>query len=258
MGDLNYKSDNIKLYNWYNFYYSLIIKYFRYVFKVIKNSSVYIPYIVSTILICIIAYMVVIICLDLFNIYTQNLLEFRGNKLKFILEHRFTSNNQSSNYKFTDMADKISKISANNTWANLEWQFKYTNFYSNLTDILNINSILSKINLDFGSMVNNSTCFHASQEATATNNITLDNSVITSSPIISQANFNGLSVSINPNISFDTIYPDMSHNPLGIYSNRDSLTLITGDLATGRSKELLNYQSNILYCLINGLSPSLY
>jgi len=258
-GDLIYKSDNIKLYNWYSFYSNLIIKDFRYIFKVIKNSSVYIPYIILTITICIILYITIIVCLDLFNLYTHNLLEFRDNKLKFILEHRFTSNNnQLSNYKLPDIINKIGKFCANNTLSKLEWQFKYTNFYSNISDILNINSILSKVNLDFCSMVNNSVCIGASQEVAATNNIVLDNSLVTSSSIINQANFNSLSVSINPNISFDTIYQDISQNPLGIYSNRNSLRLVTDDLAIVKSKELLNYQSNILYCIINGLSPSLY
>jgi hypothetical protein len=104
-------------------------------------------------------------------------------------------------------------------------------------------------------MVSNSVCFG---EATARNNI-VDNSLITSSPIISQANFNGINsvVSINPVVNFEPIYRDYT-NSLGIYSNRDSLTLATNDLALVKTKELLNYQSNILYCLINGLSPSLY
>jgi hypothetical protein len=109
--------------------------------------------------------------------------------------------------------------------------------------------------LDFSSVVNNS----------LTNNIVLDNSIITSSPIISQANFNGINsvvninpvLNINPIVSFEPTYRDYT-NSIGIHGNRDSLTLVTNDLVLGKSKELLNYQSNILYCLINGLSPSLY
>jgi hypothetical protein len=53
----------------------------------------------------------------------------------------------------------------------------------------------------------------------------------------------------------------MDSNSLSINSNRNSLTLNTSiDLLRGqtRNKELLNYHSNILYLLINNLSPIIY
>jgi len=259
--DIDYKYKHIKLYSLHTIYYNIIPKDYKYVFKVIKNSSILIPYILLIIFICIMLYVVIMVCIDLYNIYVYNLNEFRANHLKYILEHRFTSNNISSNSKLPVIIDKMSKFSVDSPWCferSAEWQFKYTHFYSNLSDVLKINSPIlssSNVNLDFSSMVSNSVCFG---EATARNNI-VDNSLITSSPIISQANFNGINsvVSINPVVNFEPIYRDYT-NSLGIYSNRDSLTLATNDLALVKTKELLNYQSNILYCLINGLSPSLY
>lgn len=252
-GDMDYKY--VKSY-WHNLYYDLKPKDYKYVFRVIEKSSVYISYVVLIIIVCVILYIIAWISIDFYNIYTCNLQESRANHLKYVIEHRFTFNNTLSNPKLPVVVESISRFNGNNPWYfiwSAEWQFKYTHFYSNLSDVLSINSpILSNVNLNFSSVINNS--LHE-----ASNSLVLDNSVITSSPIISQANFNGISsvVSINPIINFEPIYHDYT-NYLGIHGNRDYLTLITNDLVTGKSKELLNYQSNILYCLINGLSPSLY
>ena len=264
-GNLNYKPKEIKAYYFKIFYFE-IIKDFKYVFKIIKNNSIFIPYILLVIFICTILYFVVIVCTDFYSIYNYNLNEFRANHLKYILEHRFTSNNISSNSKLPVIIDKMSKFSVDSPWCferSAEWQFKYTYFYSNLTDILKINSPIlssSNVNLDFSSFASASCEAEAMVNNSLTNNVVLDNSVITSSPIISQANFNGINsvVNINPIVNLEPSYPDLHTNSLGIYSNRDSLTLLTNDLVLGKTKELLNYQSNILYCLINGLSPSLY
>lgn len=251
-GDIDYKYKHVKSY-WHIFYYNLKPKDYKYVFRVIEKSSIYIPYIILIMIVCIILYTIALISIDIYNLYTYNLQEYRANHLKYILEHRFTSNNISSNSKLPVIIDNTSRFNGNNPWCftwSAEWQLKYTHFYSNLSDVLGINSpILSNVNLDFSSVINNS----------VTNNIVLDNSVITSSPIISQANFNGISsvVDINPVVNLEPSYQDYT-NSLGIYCDRDSLRLVTNDLVQGKTKELLNYQSNILYCLINGLSPSLY
>jgi hypothetical protein len=249
-GDFYYKPKETKRYLLHDKYFYIIPKDYKYLFKIIKESFI-VSRLFLLILMCIILYLVVFIYIDTYNIYIYSLQESRADHLKYILEHRFTSNNTSSNYELSVITEKMSKFNMNNTLASVEWKFKYTHFYNNLTDILKIDpSILSNVNLDFSSMVSNSVC-----EA---RNI-VDNTFITSSPIISQANFNGVNpvLNINPILNFEPIYRDYT-NSIGIHGNRDSLALVTNDLVLGKSKELLNYQSNILYCLINGLSPSLY
>jgi len=80
-----------------------------------------------------------------------------------------------------------------------------------------------------------------------------------SSPIIERIDLNNVFNSMV--IKTAPIIETMDNNYLSINSNRNSLTLNTFiDLLQGRSrsKELLNYQSNILYLLINNLSPSVY
>jgi hypothetical protein len=79
------------------------------------------------------------------------------------------------------------------------------------------------------------------------------------SPIMERIDLN--SVFNNMVINTAPIVEAMDSNTLSINSNRNSLTLNTSiDLLRGhpRNKELLNYQSNILYLLINNLSPSIY
>jgi hypothetical protein len=104
---------------------------------------------------------------------------------------------------------------------------------------------MNEVNLDFSSAINSSTM----------------NSIhsINSSPIIERIDLN--SVFNNMVINTTSVVESMDNNPLSINSNRNSLTLNTSiDLLRGhsRNKELLNYQSNILYLLINNLSPSIY
>jgi predicted glycosyltransferase involved in capsule biosynthesis len=82
---------------------------------------------------------------------------------------------------------------------------------------------------------------------------------INSSPIIERIDLNGVFNKIVINTA--PIIESMDSNSLSINSNRNSLTLNTSiDLlrSQSRNKELLNYQSNILYLLINNLSPSIY
>lgn len=101
---------------------------------------------------------------------------------------------------------------------------------------------MREVNLDFSSIENPSTI----------------NSIY-SSPIIERIDLNSVfnTMVINTAPLVETI----NNNSLSINSNRNSLTLNTSlDLLGNRTinKELLNYQSNILYLLINNLSPSIY
>jgi hypothetical protein len=79
------------------------------------------------------------------------------------------------------------------------------------------------------------------------------------SPIIERIDLNNVFNKMVINTA--PIIESMDSNSLSINSNRNSLTLNTSiDLlrSQSRNKELLNYQSNILYLLINNLSPSIY
>jgi hypothetical protein len=80
-----------------------------------------------------------------------------------------------------------------------------------------------------------------------------------SSPIIERVNINN----IFSNAIASTNIANDSTNSLGIqginYNSRNSLIVDNLLMNTKvKTTELLNYQSNILYCLINGLSPSIY
>jgi hypothetical protein len=82
---------------------------------------------------------------------------------------------------------------------------------------------------------------------------------INASPIIERIDLN--SVFNNIVINTAPFVESIDNNYLSINSNRKSLTLNTSiDLLRGhpKNKELLNYESNILYLLINNLSPSIY
>src|SRR5271156_6669849 len=78
-----------------------------------------------------------------------------------------------------------------------------------------------------------------------------------SSPIIERININ----SIFSNAISSTNTPNSITNSLGIhgidYSNNRNFVIVDNVLMNTkiRTTELLNYQSNILYCIINGLSP---
>jgi len=101
---------------------------------------------------------------------------------------------------------------------------------------------MSKINLDFTS----------GDTSLATNSVY-------SSPIIERINLNSVFNSFAVNTV--SVTEPIINNSFGLNSNRSSLTLNTSiDALSSRpiSRELLNYQSNILYLLINKLSPSIY
>jgi hypothetical protein len=106
---------------------------------------------------------------------------------------------------------------------------------------------MNEVNLDFSSAGN----------VSIMNSIHSVNSI--HSPIIERIDLNNVFNTMVINTA--PIVESMDNNYLSIISNRNSLTLNTSiDLlrSQSRNKELLNYQSNILYLLINNLSPSIY
>ena len=147
------------------------------------------------------------------------------NYMKHILEHRFVAkDNPSFNYKLSAYIYKVNK----------ELVFKPNpGIYQ---------TIMNEINLDFGSI----------------NISSVTTNSVYSSPIIERININNIFNTFTTNTA-SIIEPTI--NNLGISSNRNSLTLNTSlDVLNNRprNKELLNYQSNILYLLINNLSLSIY
>ena len=170
-------------------------------------------------------------CKETYHEYIFNICNIKANHLRHILEHSFaTKNNIVNNYKPNASMGKISKfLDVNKGWkldANL--------------GIYQI--IMSKINLDFTS----------GDTYLATNSVY-------SSPIIERINLNSVFNSFAVNTV--SVTEPIINNSFGLNSNISSLTLNTSiDALTSRpiSRELLNYQSNILYLLINKLSPSIY
>jgi hypothetical protein len=90
-----------------------------------------------------------------------------------------------------------------------------------------------------------------------------------SSPLIERVNINNIFsnaiASTRPTISIvDTT--SSSHNSLviqtqSLYNNRNFSIIdstLVGPGPRSPAREILNYNSNVLYCLINGLSPSTY
>lgn len=156
------------------------------------------------------------------------------NHFNSMLHHNFNPKNNLINYYMLNSPrDKISRfVEINNE------------FFNNARLSIYL-PIINEVNLDFSSEANN----------------LIMNSIysINSSPIIERIDLNSVFNTMVLNTA--PIIETMDNNSLSINSNRNSLTLNTSIDLLGsqpRNKELLNYQSNILYLLINNLSPSIY
>jgi hypothetical protein len=165
----------------------------------------------------------------IYDSYLDYIEYINRTKVNYILEHRFTiNNNLVNNIEPLTRINKISKFLGSDNAL----------FYRFLKK-----SILNEVKLDFHSMINTSG---------------INSSY--SSPIIERININ--SIFSNAIASVNT--GNDTTNSLGIqgvnYSSNRSSVIVDSVLMNTRLKttELLNYQSNILYCIINGLSPSLY
>jgi len=79
----------------------------------------------------------------------------------------------------------------------------------------------------------------------------------TTSPILEEVQLNN----INLTVKTEVVQHNMVNNALGIYTDKGYLiSRLNDSMETDRikGKELLNYESNILYILVNGLSSSIY
>ena len=217
--------------------FKILIKYKYLLYRVIKNNSYFLFYIflwlVFIVILYIFVYKAIIVFKEIYNDYIYNVHCIRINK-KHLLEY---NTDISSNLLYSDYLNinnsKISRF----VEADERWKAKVKlGFY---------HKIMREVNLDFNSAIN----------------VAIINPVpsINSSPIIERIDLN--SVFNTMVINTAPIIESMDSNFLSINSNRNSLTLNTSiDLLRGhpRNKELLNYESNILYLLINNLSPSIY
>jgi len=167
-------------------------------------------------------YYLVLIFKEMYSEYITTIHDIKVNRLKYVLEHNFTLDcNSGNNSKVITSSSKISRFVEG---TNKEWKLE--------TKLGLYQAILNEINLDFNSMMGSSTI----------------NSIY-SSPIIERIDlndvFNNLVVKTAP-------IPDTIRNSLTLNTSIEALS------NRPRSTELLNYNSNILYLLINKLSPSLY
>jgi hypothetical protein len=221
------------------------INYFYYFINVIKinKNLLYrvLLFIFLSILICIFLVFIFIIFKDIYDKYVFTLREGEINFNKYVSEHRYYLYHVLNNNN-TDI------ITYKTNFINIKgWRFEYvinnkwTSIHNNKLSIYQ--SIINAINLDFN----------------ARGNLTFSriNSAY-SSPLIERVNIN----SIFSNAIASTNITNEVTNSLGIQGiNYNRNSIIFGDLVINtkvKTTELLNYQSNILYCLINGLSPSIY
>jgi len=228
-------------------FYKLISEYLYYILNVLKNNKVSICrillFIILVIVLCIFMYNILILCRDIYDQYVFSVRENKVNYIKCVLEHKSSLNQVLSNTKITYNRARFIDIK--------EWRYDY-NFKGKWTDFNNTNSelgiyksIMNEINLDFN--------------AKGTGTFSGINSSY-SSPIIERININNIfSNAISSTNTHNSIPNSLGIHGIDYSSNRNSVIVDNVLMNTKvRTTELLNYNSNILYCLINGLSPSIY
>jgi hypothetical protein len=183
---------------------------------------------------------------DVYNDYILNINNLKINYTKSILEYKIKlyDNTKESRISNIDSYNKL--INFNFTFLSINPSSYYKNKSLFLPPIGVYQTIINELNIDFNNI-----------------KIVNINNSIYSSPIVERIDLNNTF----SNIAANVIQESGNDNPLGIQglsitqSNRNSLTLNTIEVLSQNrlsSKELLNYQSNILYLMINGISPSIY
>ena len=215
---------------------NLYLRVFKSIYKGIKDNKFLFTYLLLSIVLVTIIYIIVcyliLICKETYSEYIINTRSIKANHLRYISEHSFITTNNSivNNYKSNISINKINRF----VEANKKWKFD--------ANLAIYQTIINEINLNFSSR-----------------STSLAINSVYSSPIIERIDLNNVfnTLTINTTIVSESAI----NNSLGLNSNRNSLTLNTSIEALqnkARSTELLNYQSNILYLLINKLSPSVY
>jgi hypothetical protein len=228
--------------------------YSNIIYKLLKNNYIIICYILSYILLSIIMYnyffYMVLICKYLYYSYNIDIISI--NNYENFFEDKFLLNNAKqdifNNTKTSLISQQINGLHDFNQKWKSECILKNNNLFitSNTNNKIGIyQSIISQINLDFN---------------TKTSFPTINSS--NPSPIIERININNIfsnAITATRNTSNDIIYNSLELQTQGLHGNRNYV-VVDGILMghRPRASELLNYQSNILYCIINGLSPSTY
>ena len=242
------KKEELGLLNYIGVLYKRFIKHSNSMFNRLKSKKrlIYriLLFVVLGIFISILIFFILSICKDIHDQYLFSLRESQVNFNKCILEHKLYLSNILNSRNIEVISNKTSFIDVQG------WRFEYIfnnkwKYIHNTGSQLGIyQSIINEINLDFN--------------AKGTGTFSGMNSYY-SSPIIERVNINSI---FSNAIASRNVTNDIT-NSLGIqginYNPRNSV-LFDNLLIDTRVKttELLNYQSNILYCLINGLSPSIY
>jgi hypothetical protein len=243
-----YYNTNYRLYN------IIYTKYTNFYYKVLIDNYIKISYILLFILLGIIMYKyisyIILVFKDTYNNYIFSISKVKVNDLNEVLEDKLSLSNAKQNIfnntKISLIADKINGLTDFNKKWKSECILKNTSSFitNTISTKLHIyKSIINEINLDF--------------HETKTSSL----SVINSSPIIERININNIfsNAIASTNITNDVTSNTLRIQTQGINSNRNYF--IVDNVLMGhrpRSTELLNYQSNILYCVINKLSPSIY
>jgi hypothetical protein len=164
---------------------------------------------------------------DLYYNYHINLNNEKANHLRWILENRFTSNNNIVHKDVVLNSCKINKFyTINPDWGN------YSTYFTKKLNI--VNSIITQLNINFDSVTNS----------------------IQASP--NMRNYTNLTEFLFEARPAHDLAPN---NPLGIqginHNIDEVISMLDAYILEHRTERLerLNYHSNIMYILVNKLSP---
>lgn len=249
----------------YNDIYINVIGYFKAKLKLLFNNYIVVLYLFLLFIFfgyIIYKYMLYMTVLyrDIYN-YIYSIDKIKIDNLKFALEDKstFYNSNNIFNYIKRPISNKVNGlIDYNGEWRSIYLLKNKTSFINSGAQqepssyrIGIYQAIINEINLDFRSNTNALSALNSTHP----------------SPIIERVNINNIFsnaiASTRPTINIVDTGTSASHNSLVIQTqniNNRYFSVVDNFLMGPRSpgREILNYNSNVLYCLINGLSPSTY
>ncbi len=247
-------------YDYFSNIYINIVKYINIKLKVlIVNNTIVLYILLMFMLLVYILYKYVpffiLLYTDICNNYTNNIDIIKVENIKFGLEQKSLLKMDRFNYlKAPLLNEKVNGL----VEFNLDWRSECllknkSSFLIGIRNKLSVyQSIINELNLDFQSIPSRGNSLHSSPiiERININNI-FSNAIASTRPTISIIDTAGSS-------SIDSTN-SLVINTQSIFSNRN-YSIIDNTLIWPRSpgREVLNYNSNVLYCLINGLSPTTY
>jgi len=245
-------------YYFYSKIYFNILKYISTIYKFFMYNDTIIVYILLVLFLFgyimykYLPYLVVLV-IDIYN----NYLNVEVSNLKYTKEEVSPLKKNIFNYLGESLASQKVEglVEFNQEWRSVNLLKNKSFFIKDFPFTLKsgiYQSIINEINWDFQSKTNAFSTLHSSY----------------SSPLIERVNINNIfsnaiastrpSITIVDNFSTDST-TSLVINTQSISNNRN-YSIIDNTLIWPRSpgRELLNYNSNVLYCLINGISPSTY